>query len=78
MSALELKPYLSVYTHVDGSRWEGPIFWAENEIEAQVFAMGYPWQPLEIIGQVVHAEATARALKWTLVPPMTRTDGRLQ
>ncbi len=48
-----MKRYLSCYTHIDGTRWTGPEYYADSFDEAQALAMEYPVQPITIIGEHV-------------------------
>lgn len=45
------KRFLSYYTHLDGTRWAGPDYWADSVEEAQALAMEYPIQPITIYGE---------------------------
>lgn len=52
-----MKRFLSEYTHVDGTQWTGPDFYADTRAEAEAYAAGYPVQPTRIIGE--HLETIA-------------------
>ena len=50
---MPLQRFLSEYLHLDGTKWAGPDFYADDAVEAEALAAGYPCQPLRIVGEHV-------------------------
>jgi hypothetical protein len=65
--------YLTQYTHIDGTRWVGPTIFADSVEEAMAHAMEYPWQPLEVIGELVGSEEEGEIVR-RIVKQVTPTQ----
>ncbi len=54
-----LKRFISYYTHIDGTRWVGPDYYAESFMDAQMLAMEYPVQPITVMGEHIKSGLTS-------------------
>lgn len=69
-----MRRFLSEYTHIDGTKWMGPDFWADSAEEAMSYAMEYPIQPLRIMGELV---ATLDATDDFISHEIRKPNGRI-